>query len=66
VSDAELTLERAIATAPLGALWIIHGFGTGKLRRGVHDFLQRHPQVSHYEFADQADGGRGVTVAYIQ
>ncbi|MGJ3253551.1 MAG: endonuclease MutS2 [Elainellaceae cyanobacterium] len=66
VSDAELTLERAIASAPPGALWIIHGFGTGKLRRGVHDFLQRHPQVSHYEFADQADGGRGVTVAYIQ
>lgn len=65
VSDAEITLERAIAAATPGPLWIIHGHGTGKLRKGVQEFLQRHPQISHYEFADQTDGGRGVTVAHV-
>ncbi len=65
VADAEITLERAIASADSGPLWIIHGHGTGKLRQGVQDFLKRHPQISHYEFAEQTDGGRGVTVAYV-
>lgn len=65
VADAELVLDRAIAEAT-GPLWIIHGHGTGKLRQGVHAFLQQHPKVSHYEPAEPADGGTGVTVAYIK
>ncbi|GAB4374123.1 MAG: endonuclease MutS2 [Elainellaceae cyanobacterium] len=66
VNDAEVTLERQIARAEPGPLWIIHGHGTGKLKQGVQDFLKRHPQVSHFEFAEQADGGTGVTVAYVR
>lgn len=66
VADAEVELERAIATAQPGAIWVIHGHGTGKLRQGVQDFLKRHPQVERFEAADQSDGGTGVTVAYIQ
>jgi len=66
VADAEVELERAIATAQPGAIWIIHGHGTGKLRQGVQEFLKRHPQVERFEAADQSDGGTGVTVAYIQ
>lgn len=65
VSDAEVELERAVASAPSGPLWIIHGHGTGKLKRGVQEFLQRHPQVDRFEPAEQADGGTGVTVAHI-
>jgi len=65
VADAEVALERAIASAQAGPLWIIHGHGTGKLKQGVHEFLKRHPQVSRFEAAEQADGGSGVTVAYI-
>jgi DNA mismatch repair protein MutS2 len=67
VGDAEIELERAIATASTtsGALWIIHGKGTGKLRQGVHEFLQQHPQVSRYELAAAQEGGAGVTVAYL-
>ena len=64
VVEAEPMLEEAIAKAH-GPIWIIHGHGTGKLRRGVHEFLDRHPQVQRYEAAEQADGGTGVTVAYI-
>jgi len=66
VADAEVVLEQAIGAAQPGPLWIIHGHGTGKLKRGVQDFLKRHPQVARFEFADQADGGTGVTVAYIE
>lgn len=66
VADAEVVLERAIASAPAGPLWIIHGHGTGKLKRGVQEFLQQHPQISRFEPADRADGGTGVTVAYVE
>jgi DNA mismatch repair protein MutS2 len=65
VADAERILEQAIAQAQ-GPLWIIHGHGTGKLRQGVHAFLQQHPRVSRYEPAEPADGGTGVTVAYSE
>lgn len=64
VAEAESVLEDAIARAS-GAIWIIHGHGTGKLRHGVQEYLQRHPQVQRFEAADQADGGTGVTVAYL-
>ncbi len=66
VADAEPLIERAIADAlAAGALWIIHGHGTGKLRQGVHAFLQQHPQVERYVLAEREDGGAGVTVAYL-
>ena len=64
VSEAESVIEEAIASAN-GPLWIIHGHGTGKLRRGVQDYLKLHPQVKSFEAAEQADGGKGVTVAKI-
>ena len=64
VADAERTLDDAISTAT-GQLWIIHGHGTGKLRQGVREFLRQHPRISRYEDAQKADGGTGVTVAYL-
>lgn len=63
VADAEIVIEDAIAKTH-GPLWIIHGHGTGKLRKGVQAYLDQHPQVVRYEFAEQADGGTGVTIAY--
>lgn len=66
VADAEVVLEREIAKADAGPLWIIHGHGTGKLRQGVQEFLKRHPQIERFEFAEQSDGGTGVTVAYVR
>jgi len=67
VADAESELERAInAATAAGVLWIIHGKGTGKLRQGVHEFLQQHPQVERFELADSKEGGAGVTIAYLR
>jgi DNA mismatch repair protein MutS2 len=66
VADAESLIERAIAAAyAAGVLWIIHGHGTGKLRQGVHEFLQQHPQVERFELAPRTEGGSGVTIAYL-
>ncbi|MDM9582796.1 endonuclease MutS2 [Nostoc sp. GT001] len=65
VADAEYILDKAISEAT-GPIWIIHGYGTGKLRQGVHAFLQQHSRVNNYEPAEQADGGSGVTVAHIK
>ncbi|MBD2385427.1 endonuclease MutS2 [Cylindrospermum sp. FACHB-282] len=65
VADAEYMLDKAISEA-VGPVWIIHGHGTGKLRQGVHAFLQQHPRVNHYEPAERADGGSGVTIAYVE
>jgi DNA mismatch repair protein MutS2 len=63
VAEAEGVLEEAIA-ATAGPIWLIHGHGTGKLKRGVQEFLKHHPHVQKFEAADQADGGTGVTIAY--
>ncbi|WP_422662049.1 endonuclease MutS2 [Pannus brasiliensis] len=66
VAEAEPDLEKAIARATSsGMLWIIHGKGTGKLREGVHEFLEHHPQVKRFELAPQNEGGSGVTIAYL-
>ncbi|MEM7795504.1 MAG: endonuclease MutS2 [Cyanobacteria bacterium P01_C01_bin.118] len=64
VAEAEADLENFIAKSG-GPIWIIHGHGTGKLKRGVREFLKRHPQVMSFENAEQADGGTGVTVAQV-
>lgn len=66
VADAEPTLEKAITQATAGAVWIIHGHGTGKLRQGVHEFLKHHPLVERFEVASREEGGAGVTIAYLK
>ncbi|HLO51347.1 MAG TPA: Smr/MutS family protein, partial [Kamptonema sp.] len=67
VADAEREIDQAFSTAiESGVLWIIHGKGTGQLRKGIHEFLEPHPLVSHYELAATAEGGSGVTIAYLR
>ncbi len=67
VSNAEGEIERAIGKAyQSGIMWVIHGKGTGKLREGVHEFLNNHPQVDRIELAGEKDGGGGVTIAYLK
>ncbi|OCR01398.1 endonuclease MutS2 [Oscillatoriales cyanobacterium USR001] len=66
VADAEREVNQAFSAAmDSGVLWIIHGKGTGQLRKGIHEFLESHSLVSHYELASNADGGSGVTIAYL-
>lgn len=45
---------------------IIHGKGTGALRKGVQELLKRHPRVKSYAFGSASEGGYGVTVAELK
>lgn len=45
---------------------LIHGYGTGQLRRGLAEFLQRHPLVAHFTAAPPEQGGGGVTVVELK
>lgn len=44
---------------------IIHGKGTGALRKAVHQQLRGHPLIGSYRLGEQGEGGGGVTVAYM-
>ncbi|MYH41952.1 MAG: endonuclease MutS2 [Chloroflexi bacterium] len=57
-------LDRAIRSGRSRVL-VIHGKGTGTLRRAVRELLARHPLVASHEPAESAEGGEGVTVAHL-
>lgn len=41
---------------------IIHGKGTGALRKFVGEYLREHPAVSKFRLGDESEGGDGATV----
>ncbi|NLK01130.1 MAG: endonuclease MutS2, partial [Clostridia bacterium] len=47
--------------AGLGEVLLIHGKGTGSLRRGLGEFLKTHAQVKSYRVGRMGEGGLGVT-----
>jgi DNA mismatch repair protein MutS2 len=50
----------------LRELRIVHGHGTGQLRRAVAEYLKNHPLVERFEAAPQNQGGGGATIAYLK
>jgi len=51
--------------AGLPQVRIVHGKGTGALRRAVRDFVKTHPLVDSYRPGDQYEGGEGATVVKL-
>ena len=53
-------------TSDASEIRIVHGHGTGQLRRAVAEFLKNHPLVDKYETAPENQGGGGATIAYLK
>src|SRR5262245_45144735 len=45
---------------------IVHGHGTGQLRRAIAAFLKEHPLVASYKLAPQNEGGGGATIVELK
>ena len=66
-AEAELAafLDNALLRGH-GELEIIHGKGTGALRREVHRLLKEHPQVASFSLAPEDRGGDGMTMVVLK
>ena len=65
VQNVEKYLDDAYA-AGLSRARLVHGKGTGALRRAVQEYLQGHPLVDDYATADPEEGGAGATVVTLR
>ncbi|ATF12235.1 endonuclease MutS2 [Brevibacillus sp. HB1.2] len=52
--------------AGLHSVSIIHGHGTGVLRKGVHEYLRSHRNVKSFRLGGQGEGGVGATIAELK
>ncbi|MEQ8153514.1 MAG: endonuclease MutS2 [Clostridiaceae bacterium] len=52
--------------AGLGEVSLIHGKGTGVLRKSINDMLKHHPHVKQYRLGEYGEGGTGVTVVKLK
>jgi len=68
VQQAVEKLDRYLDDAVLGDLEsvrIIHGIGTGALRKAIHEHLSRHPSVATFRMAEMDEGGPGATIVSL-
>lgn len=52
--------------ANLGEVTIVHGKGTGILRKAITNMLKKHPHVKSYRLGEYGEGGDGVTIAILK
>jgi DNA mismatch repair protein MutS2 len=52
--------------ASLSQVRIVHGHGTGALRRAIAELLKDHPHVARFTAAPQDQGGSGATVVELR
>ena len=50
----------------LTRILVIHGKGTGALKKGIRNFLQNHSCVEKIEIAELNEGGDGATVVFMK
>ncbi|GEN95527.1 endonuclease MutS2 [Pediococcus ethanolidurans] len=67
--EAMTEVDRYIDSALLAGypmVTIVHGKGTGALRKGITQYLQGNRQVKHFEYAAPNVGGNGATVVHFK
>jgi DNA mismatch repair protein MutS2 len=64
VAMAMTFLDRAIGERH-GAVFLLHGHGTGALRQAIREELGRSPYVAKWRAGDTDQGGDGVTVVWL-
>ena len=64
LDEIDLYLDTAFV-ARIGSIRIVHGKGTGALRKGVQDYLKQHPHVKSFRDGGQGEGGLGATVVEL-
>ncbi|MDR0268806.1 endonuclease MutS2 [Paenibacillus sp.] len=69
LEEALIEVDRFIDEAFLGNLgqvYLIHGKGTGILRKGITDYLHKHKHIKSFRLGNYGEGGTGVTVAELK
>ena len=69
VEEAMLDLDKfidGVLRTGLNEITIIHGKGTGTLRKGVHTYLRKHPNIRTFRVGTFGEGEEGVTIAELK
>ncbi len=64
LEESDKFLDRALLEGKQ-AVRIIHGFGTGALRKALREHLRRHPAVKSWRPGEENEGGDGATIAVL-
>lgn len=65
VDEAVARLEKYLddaMIAGLSSVRVVHGKGTGALRKGIHEYLRRQKFIKSYKLAEFGEGDAGVTI----
>lgn len=65
VSELDKYLDDALLSH-LNTVRVVHGKGTGALRKGIHEYLRRQKHVKSYKLAEFGDGDAGVTIVELK
>jgi DNA mismatch repair protein MutS2 len=65
LEESDKFLDRALLEGQQ-AVRIIHGFGTGALRKAVREHLRKHPAVKSWRPGGESEGGDGATIAVLE
>ena len=64
IRETEKHLDSALISG-INFVYILHGKGTGALMGAIHEYLQQQSFVSNFHFADEDQGGAGITVVKL-
>lgn len=65
VAELDKYLDDALLSH-LNTVRVVHGKGTGALRKGVHEYLRRQKHVKSYHLAEFGEGDAGVTIVDLK